>query len=65
MHSYSTTAKEYETLSKTYDSRFQSYIRAVADKILATAKLEPGSRIVDLGCGTGEVLLKLAKLSER
>ena len=35
---------------------------AVADRMMALAKVGPGDRVVDLGCGTGELCLAAARL---
>lgn len=61
MTNYSITTKEYKTLSKSYDSRFQAYIQSVTNKIVIATKTAETGRMLDLGCGTGEVLLKLAQ----
>ncbi|MDQ3238906.1 MAG: class I SAM-dependent methyltransferase [bacterium] len=55
------TIKQYEKLAKSYDFRFPSYLNATTDKVVAMANIAPGSKILDLGCGTGELLFKLAQ----
>ena len=34
---------------------------AVVDEVLAFARLGPGDRAVDIGCGPGELLVRLAE----
>jgi ubiquinone/menaquinone biosynthesis C-methylase UbiE len=57
----SLTVKQYRTLSRSYDRRFKTYINAVTDKVLTSAYIRNDDRILDLGCGTGEMLFKLVQ----
>ncbi len=61
MSDNNSTVKQYKSLARSYDSRFQEFINVTTDKMAALANITPGEKVLDLGCGTGEMLFKLGK----
>ena len=55
------TIKQYKKLAKSYNFRFPSYLKITTDKVAKIANITPGGKVLDLGCGTGELLFKLVQ----
>jgi ubiquinone/menaquinone biosynthesis C-methylase UbiE len=55
------TKKQYKKLANSYDSRFQKYIETTSCTVAAIANIAKGGKVLDLGCGTGEMLFNLGK----
>ena len=53
----------YTDISKTYD-KYRSYSEKEIKKIIEFARIREGTRILDVGCGTGNVAVQLKKLIE-
>lgn len=49
----------YDRLAPDYDRRWASYVRASVEESLRRLEWDPGERIGDVGCGTGELLHRL------
>lgn len=49
---------DYSTISKIYD-KYRSYSRHIIDKIIELGEIKEGTKILDLGCGTGNVSSQL------
>jgi len=53
-------AVNYTDISKTYDN-YRSYPESLIKKVIALGKISQGKRVLDLGCGTGNVASQLRK----
>jgi ubiquinone/menaquinone biosynthesis C-methylase UbiE len=61
MSENTSAVKQYKNLSRSYDSRFRVYITITTNKIATLTNISPGMNVLDLGCGTGDMMLKLAQ----
>jgi ubiquinone/menaquinone biosynthesis C-methylase UbiE len=52
--------KEYSAAAKDYDGKWSFYVDSTTRETLARLKLDPNDRVLDVGCGTGELLSRLA-----
>ncbi len=55
----------FDEVAELYDRARPTYPDALIDDVVALARLEPESRIVEVGCGTGKATLPLAELGLR
>lgn len=53
--------KEYSRLAPEYDTRWSFYIEATTSATIARLSLPLTGRVLDVGCGTGALLQKLAQ----
>ena len=52
--------REYSRAAKEYDDKWGFYVDATTRQTLARLAIEPTARVLDVGCGTGELLARLA-----
>jgi ubiquinone/menaquinone biosynthesis C-methylase UbiE len=52
---------EYSRLAPKYDEKWSFYIEATTRETLARLNLRPTDRVMDVGCGTGALLLRLSR----
>jgi len=50
---------EYSALAREYDKKWSFYVEATTRETLARLHLLPTDRVLDIGCGTGELLAKI------
>jgi ubiquinone/menaquinone biosynthesis C-methylase UbiE len=50
----------FNSVADLYDATRQPYPEEVVEKVLATAGAGPGARILEIGCGTGQLTRRLA-----
>jgi len=53
--------REYDRLAPDYDRRWSFYVDATLRETLRRFELRPGQRLLDVGCGTGALLERLAR----
>lgn len=52
--------RQYDRQSRVYDRLWSGYVRRTHDALAAYARVQPGERVLDVGCGTGAFLQRLA-----
>ena len=54
--------EEYTRIARSYDRRWARYTATTTRETLSRLALQPGNRLLDLGCGTGELILQIHRL---
>ena len=52
--------REYSRVARDYDAKWAFYVDATTRQTLARITVGPSDRVLDVGCGTGELLVRLA-----
>jgi ubiquinone/menaquinone biosynthesis C-methylase UbiE len=52
--------REYSQAARDYDSKWAFYVDATTRETLNRVTVHPTDRVLDVGCGTGELLMRLA-----
>jgi ubiquinone/menaquinone biosynthesis C-methylase UbiE len=50
----------FDDVAEVYDATRQSYPNEIVEVVVRTAELEPGSSVLEIGCGTGQLTRRLA-----
>lgn len=51
---------EYASNARTYDRKWSFYVESTTRETIARLSMNPTDRVLDVGCGTGELLSRLA-----
>ncbi len=51
---------EYSRMAKEYDQKWSFYVDSTTRETMARLVVQPSDRILDVGCGTGELLARIA-----
>src|SRR5438128_42792 len=52
--------EEYSSAAKDYDQKWSFYVDSTTRETLARLRIGASDRVLDVGCGTGELLSRLA-----
>jgi ubiquinone/menaquinone biosynthesis C-methylase UbiE len=53
--------EEFSRVADQYDSRWSFYVEATTRETMSRLSVSPTDRVLDVGCGTGELLVRLAQ----
>ena len=53
--------ESFDAVADIYDRYRPTYRGEIVDAVIAAAALHPGSRVLEIGCGTGQLSVPLAK----